>query len=253
MITVDKIINKGDMIMNANYKIYQGDCLEVMNKLPDKSIDLLITDPPYLHVKGGSKCKRINRGVYDEKKEIKSKMSDFDEFQIFSFLNIVKMKMKKMNAFVFCSKLQITFYLKWISQYKKYQYDILIWDKCRSGLIGHKAFATNIEYIIRIYEYGCGLREVKNEDKLISEYYQKIQSIPSVKNKKHPAEKPIELIKRFILLSSNENDIVFDPFMGSGTTGVSCMNLNRNFIGIELDENYFNIAKNRIEEVYKNN
>lgn len=233
--------------MEERYKLYNGDCLEVMKNIPDKSIDLLITDPPYLHIKGGSKCKRVNRGVYDEKKEIKSKMSDFDEPQIFLFLNIVKNKMKKMNAYIFCSKLQITSYLKWISQYKKYQYDILIWDKCRNGLIGHKAFATNIEYIIRIYEYGCGLREVKNGDKLISEYYQKIQRIPPAKNKKHPAEKPTELIRRFILLSSDENDLILDPYMGSGTTGEICLDTNRRFIGIELDENYFNIAKERIE------
>ena len=87
--------------MEENYKLYQGDCLEVMRNIPDKSIDLLITDPPYLHIKGGSKCKRVNRGVYDEKKEIKSKMSDFDESQIFLFLNIVKNKMKKMNAYIY--------------------------------------------------------------------------------------------------------------------------------------------------------
>ena len=53
--------------MEENYKLYQGDCLEVMRNIPDKSIDLLITDPPYLHIKGGSKCKRVNRGVYDER------------------------------------------------------------------------------------------------------------------------------------------------------------------------------------------
>ena len=67
-------------------------------------------------------------------------------------------------------------------------------------------------------------------------------------NKQHPTEKPIELMKLYIENSSNQNDTVLDPFMGSGSTGVACKNINRNFIGIELDENYFNIAKKRIEE-----
>ena len=61
--------------------------------------------------------------------------------------------------------------------------------------------------------------------------------------------KPIELLEKYILLSSNENEIVLDPFMGSGSTGVACKKLNRNFIGIELNTNYFNIAKDRINEV----
>lgn len=65
----------------------------------------------------------------------------------------------------------------------------------------------------------------------------------------HPAQKPIMMIERLILLSSNEGDTILDPFIGSGTTGVACKNLNRDFIGIELDKKYFEIAKDRIENV----
>ena len=72
--------------------------------------------------------------------------------------------------------------------------------------------------------------------------------IDNVENKNHPSEKPIKLMKILIKNSTNEQDKVLDPFMGSGTTGVACKELNRNFIGIELDEKYFNIAKERIEK-----
>ena len=240
-------------ILTENYKLFNGDYLEVIKNIPDKSIDLLLTDPPYLHVKGGSKCKRFNKGcgMYSEKSEVTTKLSDFGEMEIENFLNAVKSKMKKMNCYIFCSKLQIAYYLKWVINNKKYNYDVLIWDKCRSGLIGHKSFATNIEYIIRIYENGCGLNEVKQNGKLISEYYQKIHSIKNENKKKHPAQKPEILLKRFIELSSKENDVILDCFMGSGSIGVTCMNTNRKFIGIELDENYFNIAIDRIFENYK--
>jgi site-specific DNA-methyltransferase (adenine-specific) len=71
----------------------------------------------------------------------------------------------------------------------------------------------------------------------------------NVKNKIHPTEKPILLFENLIKNSTLENQIVLDPFMGSGTTGVACKNLNRNFIGIEMDENYFEIAKARIESI----
>ena len=67
-------------------------------------------------------------------------------------------------------------------------------------------------------------------------------------NKIHPSEKPIELMEHLILNSSNKGDIVLDCFMGSGSTGIACLNTNRKFIGIELDDNYFEIAKKRIEE-----
>ena len=82
----------------------------------------------------------------------------------------------------------------------------------------------------------------------MSLYYQKIQRVKPVKNKLHEAEKPIELLQTIIKLSSNEEDVVLDCFMGSGSTGVACMNLNREFIGIELNERYFNIAKERIKK-----
>ena len=70
--------------------------------------------------------------------------------------------------------------------------------------------------------------------------------------KKHSCQKPTDILEKIIKTSSNEGDIILDCFMGSGSTGVACMNTNRKFIGIELDENYFNIAKNRIENSIKN-
>ena len=68
-------------------------------------------------------------------------------------------------------------------------------------------------------------------------------------NKYHPTQKPVELLNTLLLNSSNENDIIFDGFMGSGSTGIACMNTNRRFIGIEKDKNYFDIAEKRIKEV----
>jgi DNA modification methylase len=75
-----------------------------------------------------------------------------------------------------------------------------------------------------------------------------IFNIPNIKGNGHPTEKPVELMRLFVEQSSNENDIVFDPFMGIGTTGFACQKSNRKFIGIEIEQKYFDIACKRIEE-----
>lgn len=229
----------------------QGDCLELMKDIPDKSIDLIVTDPPYLHIKGGCKSKRLNVGCRDVNSNVVSNMSDFGEQQIYTYLDNVKKKMKKINMYVFCSKLQIPYYLNWALK-NKLQYDVLFWYKNTNRMISTKFYASNVEYIIRIYDNGCSLKCILNDEgKAKSELYQKIFSYDTPKNKIHEAQKPIELLERIILLSSNKNDTVLDYFMGSGSTGVACINTGRNFIGIELDENYFNIAKERINNIVR--
>lgn len=227
----------------------QGDCLELMKDIPDKSIDLIVTDPPYLHIKGGCKSKRLNVGCRDVNSNVVSNMSDFGEQQIYTYLDNVKKKMKKINMYVFCSKLQIPYYLNWALK-NKLQYDVLFWYKNTNRMISTKFYASNVEYIIRIYDKGCSLKSILNNNgKAKSELYQKIFSYDTPKNKIHEAQKPIELLERIILLSSNKNDTILDCFMGSGSTGVACMNTERNFIGIELDEKYFNIAKERLNKM----
>ena len=213
----------------------------MVKDIPDKSVDLLLTDPPYLHIKGGCKSKGLNKGVRDTKSKVVSNMSDFGGKEINEFLDIVKPKMKIFNAYIFCSKLQIPYYLNWALK-NKCQFDVLIWDKDFTGIISRKFFAPNIEYIIRIYKKGLNQLDE-------SKYYQKIKQYKRPKNKIHEAEKPVELLKEFIMLSSNNEDIILDMFMGSGSTGQAVLEVgNRKFIGIEKDEKHFNIAKERIEE-----
>lgn len=228
--------------------LYNGDCLEIIKKISDKSIDCIITDPPYLHVKGGMKSKVFNVGkTWSADSYMNNNMSDFDEKHIFEFLDAVKPKMKKLNMYIFCSKLQLIPYFKWIDK-NKAKYDLLIWDKEVITMKSTKFFTSDIEYVVRIYENGVSLNKIVNQDnKAISNYYTKKQTYKKPKGN-HETMKPIELLEKYILLSSNENEIVLDPFMGSGSTGVACKKLNRNFIGIELNTNYFNITKERINE-----
>lgn len=225
-----------------------GDCFELIPDIPDKSVDLIITDPPYEHVMGGMKCKWLNNGTWSSKSYMTQKMSQFGYQEVITFLDLVKPKMKKVNMYIFCSKLQISHYLEWAKTHKL-KYDLLIWDKGLRGLKSTKFYAQDIEYVIRIYENGVSLKKVvDNAGKARVDWYCKCQKLPQPRGK-HESMKPIALIRQYIELSSDEGDLVLDPFMGSGTTGIACRDLNRKFIGIEKEEEFFNLAKNQIENI----
>lgn len=110
-------------------------------------------------------------------------------------------------------------------------------------------FSSDIEYVIRIYQSGVHLNKIWNakHTHADSRLYMKRQKFQQPRGV-HETMKPVELLKQYIKLASQENDIVLDPFMGSGSTGIACKELNRNFIGYELEPKYFDIAQQRIKE-----
>ena len=120
----------------------------------------------------------------------------------------------------------------------------LVWNKNNPIPTGYNIYVNDIEFIVYVREKGATFNV---ECDLSIKYKCKKYPITHYSKKLHPTQKPINLIEQFILLHSNENDIVLDPFAGSGTTGVACVNLNRSFIGIEKDKDYFEIAQARIE------
>lgn len=239
-------------------RIYNEDCLIGMKRIPDNSIDLIVTDPPYEHVKGGMKSKKYNVGTWKDDSYMNTNMSSFTKKDIFNFLDISLKKLKKANIYVFCSKLQLAHYFDYINSNKRLKYDLLVWDKSsvtgKYSMKSSKFFTQDIEYIIRIYESGVSLNKVWNEDKTKadSSYYMKRQKFKQPSGV-HNTMKPVELIKRFIELSSYEGDAVLDPFIGSGTTAIACLDTNRNYIGFELNETYHELALERISNHVKDN
>lgn len=231
----------------------------IKNNIEENTIDLIITDPPYLHNKGGGKThgtegksKIANSKMYNFDSEMMKNLSNFGKEEINEYLKEFKRIMKKMNCYIFCNDSQLVHYLNWAYGNNK-KYTVLIWEKPLS-ILNRNRFSQNIEYIVRIYDNGTGLQKI-DFDKYPNkkDYYSKVKKYTPLKgkNRLHPSQKPIEIIEQLIELSSKEDDIILDPFMGSGTTGVACMNTNRKFIGIEIEEKYFNIAKERINLVNK--
>ena len=233
-------------IDNFVNKIFNQDCFNILPTIPSKSIDLILTDTPYLHNKGGNgggNTKIATSKMYSTDSMVMSEMSDFGYDKLEELLNESQRIMKKMNFYSFCNDSLLAYYLYWAT-INNYKFNILVWEKPLS-ILNRERYSTNLEYIVRIYEDGVSLNKLDTSLKEHSQKYSKIKKY-KVKNKIHPTKKPDEYIRDIIELSSNEGDVVLDPFMGEGTTIVNSANLNRKFIGIELDKGYFEVVKERI-------
>ena len=132
-------------------------------------------------------------------------------------------------------------YITWAKE-NKCSFDILVMCKSNPIPAFNNHYMSDLEYIIVIREPGTYFSKEKN-----IELYRK-WFMTNCKKGLHPAEKPLELIKKFITVGSNKGDLIFDPFLGSGTTGVAAKELERNFIGCEISDDYFNLCKERIRE-----
>ena len=218
------------------YKLYQGDCLEVMGGIKDKSVDLIVTDPPYLMDYQSNRRKKEDR--FDK---IKNDKGNYMLIQ--DYLEECHRIMKDNTAiYCFCSWHNIDFFKNEFEKHFKLK-NILVWNKNNHGTGDLKgSYAPKHEFILFGHKGRTLLREKRIAD---------VIDCPKISSNKltHPTEKPQDLLKIFIKQSSDEESIVFDGFMGTGSCGIAAKKLNRNFIGIELDEKYFNIAKNRLENI----
>ena len=221
-------------------KLLNGDCLEVMKNIKDKSVDLVCTDIPYeLNNHGGTRSALAKRNA-KVRDEVDFMAHGIDYDSVFSeFLRVCRVP----NIVTFCSNLQIGKIITWFNEHK-IKTDVLVWSKTNPAPLCNGKYISDLEYIIYAHTKGSPFNNNANfnQKKKCKQY-----SIVTKNNKFHPTTKPLQLMIDLVNVHSFENDLVLDPFMGSGTTGVACKNLNRNFIGIELDKNYFDVAKERIK------
>lgn len=214
--------------------LIQGDCLEKMKEIDDASVDLILTDPPYL----------INYATNyrnDKDHDFCSTIANDDSFDFFTWAKEANRILKDNSAlYIFGSWKTEPIFRSIFSNYWKHKNNI-IWVKNNRTAGDLKAQYGQQYENIMLYNKG---RSVFKEHRYPDVW--KFNRV-SGKNQLHQDEKPTDLLGRIIKNSTNESDVVLDTFMGSGSTGVAAKNLNRNFIGIELDEKYFNIAKERIE------
>ena len=239
----------------SEYKLYQGDCIELMKDIPDGSVDLVLTDPPY----GTTACKWDSVIPFEP---------------MWEQLNRI---IKPNGAICLFGSEPFSSALR-ISNIKNFKYD-WIWDKRIPSGMSYARFQPmrqtenisvfcngktvyNPQMVKRDkpikkggnkYSPSAPIQACKEgkDFKKTYEYKNPINLIVFDKIRKgslHPTQKPVALLEYLIRTYTNEGETVLDFTMGSGSTGVACVNTNRNFIGIELDEEYFKIAENRIKQ-----
>lgn len=225
-----------------NMRLLQGDSLELMKQMPNNSVDLIITDPPYKITARGNGG---NSGGMFQKKEVNNgkvfKNNDIDIVDwLPEFYRILK---PDSHCYIMTNNKNITHYLDVIDKSDFHFIKNLIWVK--DNKIMGQTYMSQFEYIIFIRK-GAHKKINNCGDSDVLQIANK-----KMKNKEnktiHDTEKPVELTSILIANSTNVGDVVLDPFMGIGGAGISCKNLNRDFIGIELDENYFEVAKKRLQ------
>ena len=241
--------------MEQQYELFHGDCLEVMDELIKRGakVDAIICDPPY----GTTACKWDSVIPFDEMWERLNKL------------------IKPNGAIVLFGSEPFSSYLR-TSNIKNYKYD-WIWKKeiGRGHLNAKKQPLRNAENISVFYKKQCLYNPqftsgapYRTSSGKASENYNKYDSVKTVnsgyrypknvlefktqRDYYHPTQKPVDLLEYLVKTYTNENETVLDFTMGSGSTGVACINTNRKFIGIELDNNYFDIASKRTEEAFFN-
>jgi len=206
--------------------------------IPDKSIDLVLTDPPYEFDDSGGggafgdKKREYHREMKDNRNAFKDGVSN-DIFK--EFIRI----MKRLNCYIFCNKNQI---LQILDFFKNYNYDILSYHKTNPTPTCNNKYLSDTEYIIYIREKGV---------KLYGDYHSKKKYFiqENAKSKwNHPTIKPMNIIQTLIENSTLDNELVLDPFMGSWTTARACKDLGRDFIGFELSEEYCKIGEQRLAQ-----
>lgn len=212
--------------------------MNVLSSMEDLSVDLVIIDPPYsMATSGGGGSFGIKERSYH--KSIQGLAYGIEDCVLEELCRV----MKKINIYIWCNKEQLWQYMNFFKK-KGCMIELLAWHKTNPVPTCNNKYLSDTEYLLFFREKGV---------KLYGNYATKKKYYVTPTNKKdkevfnHPTIKPVDILKNLVINSSNEGNVVLDCFMGSGSTGVACLETNRKFIGVEIDEEYFLIAKNRLE------
>jgi site-specific DNA-methyltransferase (adenine-specific) len=246
-------------------KIYKHDAIEAMRRLPNNCIHLCVTDPPYIMNKtsgSATSCgmKEKWQGMLkagDKTANIKNQIEFKDWLP-----ELYRIMKEQSHFYVFVNDKNVQDMLNEATKVGFRLHNILVWKK--NNKTPNKYYMKNCEFIIffrkgksfyindkgssQYQDVDYGELDYVAEDELWEEQVLKINNING-KDKLHPTQKPVELLEKLILNSSKEGDIILDPFMGSGSTAVACINTNRQYIGFEIDEKYIKICNKRIDSI----
>lgn len=247
--------------------IYLGDAYKLIKDIPDKSVDLIYSDIPYAFtgngLNGGGGCFGTKkRNYHDEYSKVaenseksslakrrSSSSSSLQEISYgidYSILDEFCRVMKYIYIYIWCSKEQILPLMKYFIEEKHCFHDILVWCKTNPIPAANGTYLPDLEYCLMFREKGT---------KVGGTYQTKSKFFITSCNKEdknqylHPTCKNVDMITNHLINSSNEGDVIFDPFMGSGSTMISAKRLNRKYIGFEIEPKWYEVAKDRLQGI----
>ena len=226
--------------------IYNEDCYLAIKQIPDNSIDCIYTDPPYdFH------CGTIGKtGIFKNRLVKPNKIvNDYnlDKGIDNSILDEFVRVMKHINIFLWCNKEQIQDYLNYFLQFQNISFEIITWHKTNCTPLTSNTWLPDTEYCLYFREKGQIL--LNDGYELKSKYYITATNKNDRDRYEHPTIKPLDFVKKHILHTTKPGDIVLDCFAGSGTTLIAAKDSGRHFIGFEIEQKWFKIAKNRLNKI----
>lgn len=257
--------------MRARFQLLLGNALEVLPSIPSESVDFVFADPPYFLSNDGfsvssGKAVSVNKGGWDKSSGFDSDL-EFHRLWISEVLRVLKPSGTLAISGTYHSIFQCGFLLQKMGC--RIINDIIWFKPNGAPALAGRNFTASHETLIwaskskgakHTFNYPVSTSWVASNDKLLNpgKQMRSVWSIPSTpaREKKlglHPTQKPLELLRRLVLLCTKEGETVLDPFCGSGTTGVASVEANRVFIGIELDASYLELSRQRISEVSPSN
>jgi site-specific DNA-methyltransferase (adenine-specific) len=223
---------------SGDVTLYCGDCLEIMPTLETGNVDAVITDPPYF----------VSESLITSKNNLRV-LNELRWNDDYKWVYPVSIILREGGAlYAFTGDDNISFLKREIRANRMRVFSRLHWIKTNPlPSFTKRSYRAGVELALFCVKDGN-----KNKFNIVNQIDMRcVWEYPIVggsQRTEHPTQKPIELMVEWILDSTNDDDLVLDPFMGSGTTGVACVQTGRRFIGIEIDEGYFEIAKKRIKE-----
>lgn len=229
-------------------KIYCVDCYEAIKQIPAKSVDLIVTDPPYdiPNTKAGGHSQFAN--------SIQQMNNELEENELtqginYEILNQFVQVLKEINIYIWCNKKQIPRYFDFFINKHKCSFEIIVWRKTNAMPTFNNKYLTDKEYCLYFRKGGKCMPKSYESAKTV---YDLPINVKDKEKFEHTTIKPLQIIQNLVENSTNEGDIVLDPFIGSGTTAVACKNLGRNFIGFEINPKWHKIAVDRLNNTQAN-
>lgn len=219
-------------------RLFCGNCVSILREMPEKSIDLVVTDPPYKLIGGGrADTPDAPSGILRNNDK---RLFAYNDISAEEWLPEVYRVMKNdTQIYVMTNYINLIHFIKVMEQTGFRIHNLLVWEK--NNCTPSRWYMKNAEYVI--FGRKGAAKSINNIGSKTVHTFNNI-----IGNKLHPAEKPVELMRYYIENSSFSGDTVLDPFMGAGSVGVACEDANRNFIGIEIDREYFDIAQSRLQK-----